>query len=183
MLKTLRIPLISLIAPSEGGFLEFLIEPLTNNDDGFESIANGVLQVAVNQARAALRTLPENPGKSRLRLVTVDTDLSTSTGAALGLALSPWFLQIDCPYQHFIITGTLVFSNTAETAVGDSGALLEKMYAVSRLGYQVQPTLFIMPHLTISPEVKAIYQTLAQHNIAVRRVSTLAQACRAVMGN
>lgn len=185
MLKTLRVPLINLASVDEDCFLEFFIEPMYDNGyDGLESIAHGTLKLAVAQARAALKMLPAGISKSRLRLINSDEDLSTSAGAALGFALSPVFLQAECSYQHFIVTGTLNISESSQpdVLVGDSGALIEKMRSVCRLGYQVQPTVFIMPVIKLNAEVKTLYQTLARNNIAVRAVKTLEQACRACNG-
>jgi hypothetical protein len=172
MIKTLRVPLLNLAMPTQPCFLKFFIEPVNHaQEDGLDSLAHTALAKAVEQARAALKQRGRRLSNSRLSLLTPDNDLSSSSGAALGLALTSQYLKAECAYQHFIVTGTL---NGID--VGDSGYLLEKMRAVASLGYQTQPTLFLLPPIAFSNPVKSLYRQLAEHNIAVRTVTTLIEA-------
>ena len=172
MLKTLRIPLIDLSMPSSPCFLEFLIAPVNGRQcDGLVDLVHTALEQGVELAKAALQLSGCCLSSASLRLITSDTDLSNSTGVALGLALTPQYLKNECSYQNFIVTGTL-----DGLEVGDSGYLIEKMRHVLSLGYQAQPTLFLLPPIENNVEVIRLYQALAENNIAVRTVRTLIEA-------
>ena len=172
MFKTLSIPLRNLAQPLEPCFLKFLLMPNhQTQQDGLENLLPTALKTAVIQAMLALKQQGQQTSSCRLQLITPDYDLSNSSGAALALALTPYYLNPDCIYQHFIITGGL---NGIE--VTDSGHLLEKMASVVKLGYQTQPTLFLLPSIMFNEETKKLYQQLAEHNIAVRTVNTLIEA-------
>lgn len=181
MFKTFLLPIVTLTDPMEASFLEFLIEPSCQKIDGLEEIANGSMRIAVAQARKALTTLPPSSNPSNIRLVSCDNDLSISVGATLGITLSQYFLETNCPYRQLIATGGLEFSSD-NINVTDSGALIEKIEAVCRLGYQIQPTVFILPIIEKNEKIRSIFKLLAEQNIAVRPVKTLLDAYKTLSG-
>lgn len=183
MSKQVLIPLVSLALGVVDSFLELRAEPgLSDNQDCFQLLQQGSLKTAVCLARQALQTLPAINFSNSIYLASGNVALSSSSGAGLALTLSPWLTRAEFPYQRSIVMGTLVFSRPPGQSIqiASGGYIKEKLQAVLRLGYQIEPTLLIMSAQVNDLNLTDIYQTLAEKNIAVRTVATLYDAYRAV---
>lgn len=184
MRKTMRVPLVELAEPGQGGFLEFWVEPAPPGSDPFQGLAAAPLQTALRAAREALAGLPPPQFPCQVFLANSELAVSASAGAALALALCPFLLRPDWPYPHYAVTGTLLPPGRAgePLRIGDSGHLPAKLEALCRLGYQVEPLLLILPRVGQDAGLGEIGGRLVAQNIAVRRVADLDEAFAACSG-
>lgn len=187
MRKTVLVPLLELADPAAASFLELWVEPVVEPvgepaTDGLESLAFGPLKSAVTVARRALACLPAPARPAAATLMTPNVALAHSAGAALALALCPFLLRADFPYSRHIITGTLDFPAGGAVGIGDSGHIRHKLEAVRGLGQQREPLLLLLPGRAVGPDLAGLLGELAVLNIAVRPVSTLAEALDACTG-
>jgi hypothetical protein len=177
MIKIVRVPIQNLTCPRQDDFLELLIHSKDENHDYFKEIAKGSLSSAVKIAKQALAhsSIEIKPGL--LRLMSKDFPLSSSRGASLALALSPHLLHSNCNYKHYIIIGSLVWSEDRFIVFPENKkTLMRKLDSIYRLGYQVHPTLLIMPKTGLDITMTQMLDKLYRNNVAVKVVADMMQA-------
>jgi len=180
--KTLLIPVAALGKVDRIGFLELAVEMAVNPvlpHDPFRRLAQPGLEQAETVARRAWGVLTP-PVAVNVRVTGPRFGLTNSAGAALGLALCP-FLAVR-PYRIAIAMGSLHFHDgNGGIRVGAVGQLAAKLRAIREHGYRTEPTLLVYAD-DGSAAARHEAGGLAALNIAVRRVETLEQACRAGEG-
>lgn len=181
MPKTVLIPLMELAEPRQASFMELWVEPGQAGFDGLETLAAGPLQQAVAQTRAAIKPLSCPAVPARTRLMSANLRLSDGSGAGLGLALCPYLLDPAYPYSRYIINGGIQQDSRGAKVVSGS-PLLQCLDAISALGYQAEPVLFLFPKTNFNEPALSRCGELASLNIAVRPVDSLDQAFAACTG-
>jgi hypothetical protein len=184
--KTLLIPVTVLAAETDKiSLLEFFIDPVKTQamppHNPFQRLAQPGLNEAETAAWRAWATLPP-PTAVNVRVISPCLGLTNSAGASLGLALSPFLCAPTAPYRVAIVMGSLEFDR-ADGGIGVSAvAELPVLFAAIRArGYRMEPTLLIYAD-DGSDAARHEAAQLAALNIAVRRVETFAEACRACDG-
>jgi len=179
--KSVFVPIATLGTSGRVGFLEFNVEAA--KPDGKDPLADLCYPGLVKATEAARRAwmMISPPCACTIQVVGAPPPITHSVGAGLGLSLCPFFWH-DSPYAVAVVMGELIFCPDGNIMVGAVAKLADKLVSIQQLGYRPKPMLLILQNENLTAAEQVLLHSFADYNVAVRKVSTLAQAIQSCSG-